>query len=659
MQQKIKELTEKLKYYSKKYYVDDEPEISDYEYDMMLRELAALEKEYPQFKLPDSPTERVGGEAIKEFSQVTHAVKMESLQDAFSEGEIRAFDERVKAKFPDAKYVVEYKIDGLSVALEYRNGIFVKGATRGDGNIGEDITANLKTIRDIPLAIDSAIPYLLVRGEVYMPKKSFAALNEKRDEKGLSLFANPRNAAAGSLRQLDSKITAKRNLGIFIFNIQAAEGFDYGNSHKKGLDKLKELGFTVSPETPIFSDIEDVITEIYALGSRRSELPFDIDGAVIKVDDITERLALGSTTKVPKWAIAFKYPPEQKETVLREIKINVGRTGVLTPLAILDPVVVAGSTVGKATLHNIDFIRQKDVRIGDTVVIQKAGDIIPEIVSVKKEKRSENSEEFKMPETCPACGEKVFKDEDGPFVRCINSRCPAQTVRNIIHFVSKSAMDIDGLGEMQIARLAELGIITDASDLYFLTAEKLSNLDRYGEKSISNLLEAIEKSKRNNLDRLINALGIREVGEKAAKILAAKFGNIERLSAATAEELIETEDIGPVTAEYITEYFSEKKNSELIEKLKQAGVNTEYKEETVDSEFEGLTFVLTGTLEKYTRDEATALIEAKKGKVSGSVSKKTSYVVAGEKSGSKEEKARQLGVPVISEADFEKMLGNS
>lgn len=659
MQQKIKELTEKLKYYSKKYYVDDEPEISDYEYDMMLRELAALEKEYPQFKLPDSPTERVGGEAIKEFSQVTHAVKMESLQDAFSEGEIRAFDERVKAKFPDAKYVVEYKIDGLSVALEYRNGIFVKGATRGDGNIGEDITANLKTIRDIPLAIDSAIPYLLVRGEVYMPKKSFAALNEKRDEEGLSLFANPRNAAAGSLRQLDSKITAKRNLGIFIFNIQTAEGFDYGNSHKKGLDKLKELGFTVSPETPIFSDIEDVITEIYALGSRRSELPFDIDGAVIKVDDITERQALGSTTKVPKWAIAFKYPPEQKETVLREIKINVGRTGVLTPLAIFDPVVVAGSTVGKATLHNIDFIRQKDVRIGDTVVIQKAGDIIPEIVSVKKERRSENSEEFKMPETCPACGEKVFKDEDGPFVRCINSSCPAQTVRNIIHFVSKSAMDIDGLGEMQIARLTELGIITDASDLYFLTAEKLSNLDRYGEKSISNLLEAIEKSKRNNLDRLINALGIREVGEKAAKILAAKFGNIERLSAATAEELIETEDIGPVTAEYITEYFSEKKNSELIEKLKQAGVNTEYKEETVDSEFEGLTFVLTGTLEKYTRDEATALIEAKKGKVSGSVSKKTSYVVAGEKSGSKEEKARQLGVPVISEADFEKMLGNS
>ena len=659
MQQKIKELTEKLKYYSKKYYVDDEPEISDYEYDMMLRELSALEKEYPQFKLPDSPTERVGGEAIKEFSQVTHAVKMESLQDAFSEGEIRAFDERVKAKFPDAKYVVEYKIDGLSVALEYRNGIFVKGATRGDGNIGEDITANLKTIRDIPLAIDFAIPYLLVRGEVYMPKKSFAALNEKRDAEGLSLFANPRNAAAGSLRQLDSKITAKRNLGIFIFNIQAAEGFDYGNSHKKGLDKLKELGFTVSPETPIFSDIEDVITEIYALGSRRSELPFDIDGAVIKVDDITERQALGSTTKVPKWAIAFKYPPEQKETVLREIKINVGRTGVLTPLAIFDPVVVAGSTVGKATLHNIDFIRQKDVRIGDTVVIQKAGDIIPEIVSVKKEKRSENSEEFKMPETCPACGEKVFKDEDGPFVRCINSSCPAQTVRNIIHFVSKSAMDIDGLGEMQIARLAELGIITDASDLYFLTAEKLSNLDRYGEKSISNLLEAIEKSKRNNLDRLINALGIREVGEKAAKILAAKFGNIERLSAATAEELIETEDIGPVTAEYITEYFSEKKNSELIEKLKQAGVNTEYKEETVDSEFEGLTFVLTGTLEKYTRDEATALIEAKKGKVSGSVSKKTSYVVAGEKSGSKEEKARQLGVPVISEADFEKMLGNS
>lgn len=659
MQQKIKELTEKLKYYSRKYYVDDEPEISDYEYDMLLRELSALEKEYPQFKLPDSPTERVGGEAIKEFSQVAHAVKMESLQDAFSEDEIRAFDEKVKSKFPDAKYVVEYKIDGLSVSLEYRNGIFVRGATRGDGNIGEDITANLKTVRDIPLAIDPSVPYLLVRGEVYMPKKSFAALNEKRDEEGLSLFANPRNAAAGSLRQLDSKITAKRNLGIFIFNIQASDGFDYNNSHKQGLEKLRALGFTVSPETPIFSDIEDVIAEIYALGKRRAELPFDIDGAVIKVDDITERQALGSTTKVPKWAIAFKYPPEQKETVLREIKINVGRTGVLTPLAVFDPVVVAGSTVSKATLHNIDFIRQKDVRVGDTVVIQKAGDIIPEIVSVKKEKRPENSEEFKMPDVCPACGERVFKDEDGPFVRCINGSCPAQTVRNIIHFVSKSAMDIDGLGEMQIARLAELGIITDASDLYFLTAEKLSNLDRYGEKSISNLLEAIERSKDNNLDRLINALGIREVGEKAAKILAARFGNIENLEKATVEELVGAEDIGPVTAEYITEYFSEKKNSELMEKLKKAGVNTVYREETVDSEFEGLTFVLTGTLENYSRDEATALIEAKKGKVSGSVSKKTSFVIAGEKSGSKEEKARQLGIPVISEADFEKMLGNS
>lgn len=659
MQEKIKELTEKLKYYSRKYYVDDAPEISDYEYDMMLRELAALEKEYPQFKAPDSPTERVGGKALTEFSPVSHSVKMESLQDAFSEEELRAFDARVKSVFTNAKYVVEYKIDGLSVCLEYRNGIFVRGATRGDGNVGEDVTANLKTVRDIPLAIDGNIPYLSVRGEVYMPKSSFAKLNEQRDAEGLSLFANPRNAAAGSLRQLDSKVTAKRNLGIFVFNIQASEGLEFENSHKKGLEKLKELGFTVSPEIPIFSEIDDVIDEIKILGQRRRELPFDIDGAVVKVDDLSMRKALGSTAKVPKWAIAFKYPPEQKETVLREIRINVGRTGVLTPLAVLDPVTVAGSTVGKATLHNMDFIRQKDIRVGDTVVIQKAGDIIPEIVSVKKELRPENSVEFEMPEFCPACAEKVFKDEDSPFIRCINSACPAQTVRNIIHFVSKNAMDIDGLGEAQIARLSELGIITDAADLYFLTAEKLSNLDRYGEKSISNLLEAIEKSKSNNLDRLVNALGIREVGEKASKVLAAKFKDIESLASATAESLTAIDDIGPVTAEYITEYFSERKNAELIKRLKNAGVNTLYISENVNSSFEGLTFVLTGTLSSHTRDEATALIEKRAGKVSGSVSKKTSYVVAGEKSGSKEEKARQLGVPVITEEEFEKMLSNS
>lgn len=659
MEEKIRELTEKLRYYSKKYYVDDSPEITDYEYDMMLRELAELEKKYPEFKQENSPTERVGGEALKEFAQVTHQVKMESLQDAFSTEELLAFDRRVKAIFPDAKYVVEYKIDGLSVELEYRNGKFIRGATRGDGNVGEDITANLKTVREIPLEIDGSIPYLLVRGEVYMPKKSFAALNAEREEEGQPLFANPRNAAAGSLRQLDSKITAKRKLGIFIFNIQASEGFDYENSHKKGLDRLKKLGFTVSPETRIFSDIENAVNEVERLGKLRPTLPFDIDGAVIKVDDINERQALGSTTKVPKWAIAFKYPPEQQETKITDIQINVGRTGVLTPLAILNPVVVAGSTVSRATLHNIDFIRQKDIRIGDFATVQKAGDIIPEIVKIDPAKRPESSEVFKMPEFCPACGEPVYKDEDGPFVRCVNAACPAQTVRNLIHFVSKDAMDIEGLGKSQIERLSSLGMIKTAADIYRLTESDFKDLDRFGEKSVSNLLGAIEASKSRNLDRLIYALGIREVGAKAAKTLAERYKTVEALETATAESLVKIPDIGPVTAEYITEFFSIEKNRRLVKELKEAGLNTEYKSGVKDGLFEGMTFVLTGTLENYTRDEASELIESRGGKVSGSVSKKTTYVLAGEKSGSKETKARELGVKIITEQDLEKMLNIS
>ncbi len=659
MEEKIKELTEKLRYYSKKYYVDDAPEISDYEYDMMLRELSELERQYPQFKQQNSPTERIGGEALKEFAPVTHAVKMESLQDAFSEEELRAFDKKIKTVFPDVKYVVEYKIDGLSVELEYRNGIFIRGATRGDGITGEDITANLKTIKEIPLMIDPSIPYLLVRGEVYMPKRAFAELNKKREDENLPLFANPRNAAAGSLRQLDSKITASRNLKIFIFNIQASEGFDYENSHKKGLDRLKTLGFKVSPETRIFSDIDDIISEITRLGNSRSELPFDIDGAVIKVDDIEQRKVLGSTTKVPKWAIAFKYPPEQKETQITDIIVNVGRTGVLTPLAILTPVRIAGSTVGKATLHNIDFIKQKDIRIGDFVTVQKAGDIIPEIVKVNLKKRQQDSREFTMPERCPACGEKTYKDEDGPFVRCVNNVCPAQTIRNIIHFVSKDAMDIEGLGSSQIIRLSELGIIKSSADLYKIKAENLQNLERFGEKSIFNLLNAINDSKKRNLNRLIYALGIREVGSKAAKILAEKYKNMDNLIAATFDSLVEIPDIGPVTSEYIIDFFSGEKNIKLIEEFKYYGLNMTYKNENIGDLFSGMTFVLTGTLSKYTRDEAKEIIEKRNGKVSESVSKKTTYVLAGEKSGSKEIKARELGIKIISENDFDKMIANS
>lgn len=656
MEEKIKNLTEKLRYYSKKYYVDDDPEITDYEYDMLLRELTELEAKYPQFKQINSPTERVGGEALKEFDKVTHSVKMESLQDAFSVEELLAFDNRVKSIFPDAEYVVEYKIDGLSVSLEYRNGIFIKGATRGDGNIGEDITANLKTIKEIPLTINTSIPYLLVRGEVYMPKKSFLSLNEKREKENLPLFANPRNAAAGSLRQLDSKITAERKLGIFIFNIQESYGFDYNSSHKKGLEELKNLGFKVSPETRIFSNIEEAVEEIDRLGAKRKELPFDIDGAVIKVDNIEQRKKLGSTTKVPKWAIAFKYPPEQQETQIKDIKINVGRTGALTPLAILEPVMIAGSTVSKATLHNIDYIRQKDIRIGDFVYIQKAGDIIPEVIKVNFDKRHSDSVAFEMPEKCPACGEKVYKDEDGPFIRCINSECPAQIIRNIIHFVSKNAMDIDGLGEAQIERLSELGIIKIVSDLYDLKAEDLQNLDRFADKSISNLLNAIEKSKTRNLDRLIYALGIREVGEKASKTLAAKYKNMDEVSCASKESLIETPDIGPVTAKYITDFFAEEKNRDLINKLKDHGLNMVYKEEAKDNLFEGTTFVLTGTLKKYTREQAKSIIENKMGKVSGSVSKNTTFLLAGEKSGSKEMKAKELGIKIITEDEFDNMI---
>ncbi len=654
MQSKINELTDRLNYYSRKYYVEDAPVVSDYEYDMLLRELKELEEQYPQFRRSDSPTVRVGGAVLEQFRSVRHEVAMESLQDAFSEEEIREFDKRIKEQFPEAKYVVELKIDGLSVEAEYADGSFLRGATRGDGITGEDITENLKTVKALPLSIKNAPHRLIVRGEVYMPKKTFAELNLRREENGEALFANPRNAAAGSLRQLDSKITASRHLSLFVFNLQLCEGREF-SSHKETLEALKEYGFPVSPKHKIFDNIDDAWAEVQALGGMRSSLPFDIDGAVIKVDDLSMRSRIGSTSKFPKWAIAFKYPPEEKETILREIRINVGRTGVLTPLAIFDPVLLAGSTVEKATLHNKDMIAEKDVRIGDTIVVHKAGDIIPEIVRSIPEKRPENTAEFQMPTVCPVCGSGLVTE--GPVTRCDNSECPAQLTKNIIHFVSRDAMDIDGMGTSIVEIFVEKGLISSAADLYRLDRNAIAQMERFGEKSADNLLRSVEESRNRGLDRLIYALGIRQVGQKAGKVLAKKFRTLDNLAKATEEELCVTEDVGPVTARYIREYFDNPKNLQYIEHLRQAGLNFEDDTEESGSKLEGLTFVLTGTLPTYKRDQAAALIEKEGGKVSGSVSKKTSYVVAGDEAGSKLTKAQSLGVPVIDEEKLKEMLG--
>lgn len=655
--ERIKELTALLNYHSRKYYTEDSPEISDYEYDMMLRELVVLEEDIPEARQPDSPTHRVGGEVLKGFSQVTHTVPLESLQDAFSFDEVRAFDTRIKQTFPDAEYVVELKIDGLSVALEYENGIFVRGATRGDGTVGEDITANLRTVKSIPLSLPEGCPSrLIVRGEVYMPKKAFAKLNETREENGEALFANPRNAAAGSLRQLDSKVTASRMLDIIVFNLQSVEGAEF-STHSETLDFIKKMGFPVSPYYTVFKNIEDVISEISRLGEMRSSYAFDIDGAVVKVNSLAMRSELGSTAKAPKWAVAFKYPPEEKETFLEDIQINVGRTGVLTPLAVLTPVLLAGSTVSRATLHNRMFIAERDIRIGDTVRVRKAGDIIPEIVGVVKEKRMDYAVEFKMPEVCPVCGSKVVSDEDTPFVRCINSECPAQLSRSIIHFVSRDAMDIEGFGEQNVERFVNEGLINSAADLYKLDYGVVAQMEGFGAVSAENLRNAVEKSKTANLDRVIYALGIRQVGQKTGAILAARFGTMKAFSEATEEELTAIDEIGPVTAHYISEFFANPHNISLISELEAAGVNMTYKSDKVSDIFAGMTFVLTGTLESFTRDEASAIITKRGGKVSSSVSKKTSYVLAGSEAGSKLTKAQSLGVNIISEEEFLGMVG--
>lgn len=651
MKKYMEELVKKIEQHSYDYYVLDNPSITDFEYDKLIHELMDLEQKYPEYKINNSPTERVGGKVLDGFETVTHTVPMESLNDAFSKSELDDFDKSVRKIIEKPEYVVEMKIDGLSVSLEYENGEFFRGSTRGDGVVGEDVTQNLKTIKAIPLRLTEKIPYLEVRGEVYMPVSSFIELNNKREEQEQPLFANPRNAAAGSLRQLNSKITAERNLNIFIFNIQQIQGKEFKN-HKESLDFLMELGFKVSPTYEIFNSIDDAYSKIQEIGNKRGELGFDIDGAVIKINDFNDRKKLGSTAKAPRWAIAYKYPAEQKQTKLLDITIQVGRTGVLTPTAELEPVKIAGSTVSRATLHNIDNIKNKDIRIGDTVIIQKAGDIIPEVVEVVADKRTGNETEYKMPEKCPVCGTGVVREADEAATRCVNPECPAQKIRNIIHFASKDAMNIDGLGPAIIEQLADLDLIKSPADLYYLKYEDLVDIERMGVKSANNLIKAIENSKNAGLDRVIFALGIRNIGSKAGKVLAETFGDIDSLSEASEENLTKIEDIGPIMAKSIVNFFSSNGAIDIIQKLRFAGVDLTYSKKSMDNRFEGMTFVLTGTLPTYSRDEASEIIENFGGKTSSSVSKNTSYVLAGEKAGSKLTKAQQLGIKIIDENEF-------
>lgn len=648
---KAKELRDFLNYHSKKYYVDDDPQISDFEYDKALRELENIESDFPSVLTPDSPTQRVGGMADNRFEEVVHSVPMESLQDAFSFEELHAFDERINDK--NVTYVVEPKIDGLSVSLEYVNGVFVRGSTRGDGTVGEDVTANLRTIREIPLKLNEEIPFLEVRGEVYMPREVFLSLVEKQELNDEKPFKNPRNAAAGSLRQKNSKVAAERKLSIFVFNIQQIEGKEI-TSHKQSLDYLKTLGFKTVPFYNEYADFGDVLKEIDRIGNERGNLPFDIDGAVIKVNDFAKRKSLGSTSKFPKWAVAFKYPPEEKETKLIDVEVNVGRTGVLTPVAVLEPVLLAGSTVSRATMHNEDFIKEKGVGVGDTVIVRKAGDIIPEIVSVSK--KGENTGVFKMPDVCPSCASRVVREEDESAIRCQNPECPAQLLRNIIHFASRDAMDIEGLGESVAEVLVSEGLVKNAADIYYLKIEQILSLERFAEKSARNLIEAIEKSKENDLSKLLFAFGIRHIGAKAAKLLSVNFATLEKIMSATKEEILLIDGFGEIMAESAVKFFSLEPTKKMIEELKTANVNMKSLTEVKDTRFQGLTFVLTGTLPTMTRNEATEIIEKFSGKTSSSVSKKTTYVLAGEDAGSKLTKAQNLGVTIISEEDFKNMI---
>lgn len=649
---RISKLREELNYHSKKYYVDDDPQISDFEYDKLLRELEEFEEKYPETITPDSPTQRVGGNADDQFSPVEHKVQMASLQDAFSIEELKSFDKRITDTGIRPEYVVEPKIDGLSVSLEYSHGVFVRGSTRGDGIVGEDVTANLKTIKAIPLRLTEDIEYLEVRGEVYMPKDVFFSLVEKQELNGETPFKNPRNAAAGSLRQKNPKIASERNLSIFCFNIQQIVGKEIV-SHKQSLDYLRQLGLRTVPFYNKFSSIDEVIEEIERIGETRGSLPFDIDGAVVKTDSYSQRDLLGSTSKYPKWAIAFKYPPEEKDTLLKDIEINVGRTGVLTPVAILEPVLIAGSTVSRATLHNEDFIKEKGISIGDTVKVRKAGDIIPEIVSVTK--RGNGSAKFEMPKICPSCQGEVYRENGEAAIRCNNPQCPAQSLRNIIHFCSRDAMDIEGLGESVCKMLFDIDLIKTVSDIYALKVDDIRHLERFAEKSSQNLIDAIEKSKEKDLSNLLFALGIRHIGQKASKLLAARFNNMENIMKASAEEILEIDGYGDIMAQSIVEFFSLDGTKELIENLISSGVNMQSYNQPESDKFKDMTFVLTGTLPNYTRQEASAIIENLGGKVSSSVSKKTTFVLAGEEAGSKLTKAENLGVKIIDEETFIKM----
>ena len=653
--ERINELSEILKQANYQYYVLDNPQMPDFEYDQLLRELENLESLHPEWIQPDSPTQRVGGEAVSQFEKVTHPVPLMSLQDVFSLEELNDFLGKILASYPGISFSVEPKIDGLSVALEYIDGKFVRGATRGDGQVGEDVTENLKTIRSIPMVLENAPAHLIVRGEVFMPKKSFEKLNQQQEAEEKPLFANPRNAAAGSLRQLDPKIAAKRGLDIYIFNIQQAEGVSF-TSHQESLEYLKALKFKVIPHKNLDS-VQSIDQEILSINENRELLTCDIDGAVVKVDDLALRDRLGSTAKFPRWAAAYKYPPEIKPTVVENIVVQVGRTGVLTPKAVVRPVRLAGTTVTNATLHNQDFIRERDIRIGDTVLIRKAGEIIPEILEVDLAKRPQNAVPYFLPETCPVCGAPVVQDPEGAFLRCTGAECPAQLSRNIAHFVSRDAMDIDGLGSSIVDALISRGLVHSPADIYDLSLEDISSLWKSGTTAAKKLLAAIEESKTRDVSRLIYGLGIRQVGAKTGKILASVFGNLDALMAATQEELTQIPDIGAITAQSIYSWFRQEQSIHMIRRLREQGVNFESQRQVTDSRFAGKTFVLTGALTKFTREEASEKIELLGGKTSGSVSKKTSFVIVGENAGSKERKARELGIPILSEDDFLAMLG--
>lgn len=657
--ERIEDLRKQVEYHAKKYYDDDKPEISDFEYDMLMVELRNLEKEFPEFKSKESLTQKVGGHVKAGFTKVTHEVPLQSLQDVFSIEEVAEYINKINERAEEKKienrtYVVETKIDGLSAALEYKQGKFVRGATRGNGLVGEDVTENLKTIKTIPKELNEPID-IIVRGEVFISKKDFEKMNKEREENEEELFANARNAAAGSLRQLDSKITAKRPLDIYIFNVQKVENKEFG-SHFEELEYLAKLGFNVNPVRIPCENIKEIKNAIEKIGNDRENLTFGIDGAVVKVDDLKFREMLGTTAKTPRWAVAYKYPPERKETKVKDIVCQVGRTGVITPMAILEPVIVAGSKIAKTTLHNEDFIKEKDLKIGDTVVIQKAGDVIPEVVKVITEKRTGEEIDFEMPKICPVCGAEAVREEGEAAVRCTGIECPAKLFRNLVHFASREAMNIDGLGEAIIKQLLDKNLINNMADIYALELEDIASLKKNGKKFAQNLVNSINKSKENDLARLITAFGIRHVGTKAAKVLAKKYKNIDNLANATSEELAMVEDVGPIVANSIREFFLQEQTEDLIKRLKEAGVNMEYQEEILDDRFDGKTFVITGSLEKYTRTEVSNIIEKFGGKVSGSVSKKTDYLLAGEEAGSKLTKARIYGTTILNEAQFDEMI---